>query len=356
MKKISYFELKKNLKYKKRIFVITGKNSYKKSGAQKIFSKLLKNKTTFFYYKKSDYPEFKELLKISKIFQNFDPSLLLAIGGGAVMDYAKIVNIFNYEKNLKKKIIDYKYSYTYKKTKLIAIPTTAGSGAEVTSNAVIYIDNKKYSFENKLLIPNEHYLEPKFILNNPVKIKSSSGFDAIAQAMESMFSKKSNKKSINYANKSLNLSIKYFLDYVKRPNLFNSSKMINASNLAGKAINISKTIAPHAVSYPFTARFGISHGHAVAINFEKFLRFNYLKSIDKKKYKIIFKITKTKNINEFCEWIKYIKKEANLEDNYNVLGINIKKEMKSILNGVNILRLKNNPVKLTRESLKKIII
>ena len=356
MKKISYFELKKSLKYKKKIFVLTGQNSYKKSGAIKIFSKLFKNKTTCFYYKKNDYPEFKELLEISKKYENFNPSLLLAIGGGAVMDYAKIVNILNYEKNLKKKIINYKYPYTYKKSKLIAIPTTAGSGAEVTSNAVIYIDNKKYSFENKLLIPSEHFLEPKFILNNPIKLKSSSGFDTIAQAMESMLSKKSNKKSFAYAYKSLKLSVKYYLDYLKKPNLFNSSKMIIASNLAGKAINISKTIAPHAISYPFTARFGISHGHAVAINFEKIIRFNYLKSTDKKIYKTIFKITKTENINEFCEWVKYIKNMANLEDRYDVLGINIKKEIKYILNGVNTLRLKNNPVKLTREDLKKIII
>ena len=173
--------------------------------------------------------------------------------------------------------------------------------------------------------------------------------------MESMLSKKVIKK-LCICLQVLEAVSKILFGLSKKPNLFNSSKMIIASNLAGKAINISKTIAPHAISYPFTARFGISHGHAVAINFEKIIRFNYLKSTDKKRYKTIFKITKTENINEFCEWVKYLKNMANLEDRYDVLGINIKKEIKYILNGVNTLRLKNNPVKLTREDLKKIII
>ena len=92
--------------------------------------------------------------------------------------------------------------------------------------------------------------------------------------------------------------------------------MLIASNLAGKAINISKTTAPHAVSYPFSTLFGISHGHAVSLTFEKFLFFNY-QNINfsssnfnlKKRYQIIFKSFNVKNINELCNKIKFIKKQ-----------------------------------------------
>ena len=123
-----------------------------------------------------------------------------------------------------------------------------------------------------------------------------------------MISLKSNKTSLYYAKKSLELSITNYLPFIKKPNLENSNKMLISSNLAGKAINISRTTAPHAVSYPFSSMFGISHGHAVSLTFEKFLLFNYLNSNRslssfnlKNRYKIIFELFNVKNINELCK-------------------------------------------------------
>ena len=94
-----------------------------------------------------------------------------------------------------------------KYTKLAVIPTTAGSGAEVTSNAVIYVDGIKHSFESELLIPDNFFLIPEFLISAPNKIKASAGFDAIAQALESLISKKSNIESVGYAEQSLKISI-----------------------------------------------------------------------------------------------------------------------------------------------------
>ncbi|MDA7638946.1 iron-containing alcohol dehydrogenase [Candidatus Pelagibacter sp.] len=102
-------------------------------------------------------------------------------------------------------------------------------------------------------------------------MKASAGFDAIAQALESLVSKKSNEKSVAYASKSLKVSIKSYVSFLNNPSLKNASEMSIAANLAGKAISISKTIVPHAASYPFTSLFNISHGHAVGLFFEKFL-------------------------------------------------------------------------------------
>ena len=81
---------------------------------------------------------------------------------------------------------------------LIAIPTTAGSGAG-NSNTVIYINNVKYSVESKLLRPSYSILIPSLVLKNPLKLKSSSGFDAIAQSLESLISMKSNNQSVKFA-------------------------------------------------------------------------------------------------------------------------------------------------------------
>ena len=135
-----------------------------------------------------------------------------------------------------------------------------------------------------------------------------------------------------------------------------------ASNLAGKAISISKTTAPHAVSYPFTSLFNISHGHAVGLFFESFFEFNY-KNLDKsetnfdlkKRFNLIFEILRVSNIKQFNSKISSIKKKAKLDDNLNNLNINLEKNSKKILSGINLLRLSNNPLKVDSEDIYKII-
>ena len=138
--------------------------------------------------------------------------------------------------------------------------------------------------------------------------------------------------------------------------------MAIASNLAGKAINISKTTAPHAVSYPFTSLFNVSHGHAVGLFFEKFFKFNYENkdksetSFDlKKRFDLIFNLFDVQGINDFNSKISLIKKQAKLEDNLQTLNINIKQSSDDIIKGINLLRLGNNPVKIGEKDIYNII-
>tara|TARA_B100000886_G_scaffold276455_1_gene200402 strand:+ start:6147 stop:7250 length:1104 start_codon:yes stop_codon:yes gene_type:complete len=349
--------LKKNSK--KKILIITGKKSFFGSKANKIFQKY---KVIF---KSKSYPEIEELKSIYFKVKKFSPDIVIAVGGGSVLDYAKIVSILNPEniKNLNQNIKNNNQISNSKNFNLIAIPTTAGSGAEITSNAVIYINKKKFSFEGKNLIPDLFFLCPFFVHNNPFKLKASSGFDAISQSIESILSLRSNKLSLTFAIKSLKLSVKNYINFLHNKSLDRTTSMVLSSHLSGKAISISKTIAPHAISYPFTSIYGLSHGHAVSLNLEKFLYFNYKnirfakKKFDiKRRYKILFQIFSVKSIKELCHKIKIFKKKALLHDDYNKLGINIKKDINNILAGVNILRLKNNPIPLKKEDLKKIIL
>jgi len=358
------FELISFLKKKKirNLFVICGKNSFKNSGAINLFSSIFKSIKVTYYFKKKKVPELNELKSIIKIIKKKKPDMILAIGGGSVIDYAKMASVVDIKKNTEQLIKDYSYSTFKKKTKLVVVPTTAGSGAEVTSNAVIYINKIKYSFENELLIPDYYFLIPELINTSPFEVKSSAGFDAIAQSIESLISKKSNSESVNYATKSLNISLKYFLDFLKKPNLSNAGKMSVAANLAGKAINISKTTAPHALSYPFSSHFNLSHGHAVSLFFEKILKFNF----DNRKYsssnfdlikrfEILFKIFNVNNLSELNSKISNIKRKAKLIDNLKILKIDIKKDTNKIIKGVNLLRLSNNPVRIDQNILIDII-
>ena len=129
--------------------------------------------------------------------------------------------------------------------------------------------------EGKAVKPDYFFLIPKFILNSSKIIKSSAGFDAISQAIESLLSNRSTHQSVIYAKESLKISLVNFQKFVNKPSYDNTMKMSIAANLSGKAISISKTTAPHALSYPFTSYFGIPHGHAVSLTLNDFLKFNY---------------------------------------------------------------------------------
>ena len=181
--------------------------------------------------------------------------------------------------------------------------------------------------------------------------------------MESLMSKKSNEQSVSFAKKSLDLSLNYFTNFLSNPNYQNTCAMSLAANLSGEAINISKTTAPHAVSYPFTSLFNISHGHAVSLTINKFMIFNYknLHSSEvnfdlKERFKILFEKTKSNNISEFDLFLKKIKKTANLEYNFEKLGIDIKLSVPKILENINNQRLSNNPVMVDKEIVKKILL
>ena len=347
----------------KKIFIICGKNSYNKSGADKILNALLKKKQSKFFYKEFAYPDISELKNIILEIKKFSPDLIIAVGGGSVLDYAKIANVLTDCENIKEKIKNSKYEIKKKFTTLVAIPTTAGSGAEVTTNAVIYIDKMKYSVEGPNLRPDYFFLIPELVIGASKKIKSSAGFDAISQAIESIISRKSNEQSLDFAKKSLKISLGSYLDYINNPNNDNTASMCLAANLSGEAISISKTTAPHAVSYPFTSYFNISHGHAVSLTLNEFLLFNFKKkefancSFNlEDRYKTIFEITKTANINDLDLFLKKIKSEASLIDNFQKLDIDIESNLDTILSNINVQRLTNNPINLLIDDIKNILL
>ena len=132
------------------------------SGAESFFKNNFYDKKIKFFAKNSDLPILEELIEINNKIRDFKPDLLLAVGGGTVIDYAKIANVIEAKPELSKLIENYSYPFDGKFTKLAVIPTTAGSGAEVTSNAVIYVEGIKHSFESELLIPDYFFLIPEF--------------------------------------------------------------------------------------------------------------------------------------------------------------------------------------------------
>jgi alcohol dehydrogenase class IV len=345
-----------NKKKIKNILIITGKKSFnfsgfKKLGIYKNFKSIMK-----IFYKKNDIPEINELKFLIKKINLINPDLIIALGGGCVIDYAKLANGLYNVKNLKKRIKNNTLKIDLKKTKILAIPTTAGSGAEVTKFSVIYINKVKYSVEDSLLKPDFFSLIPKLVINSPKTVRSSSGFDAIAQAAESIFSKKANIKSLNYSKQSLYYSIKNFLSFVNSPNLNNAAQMLRAANLSGKAINIARTNAPHALSYFFASKFRIPHGIAVSIFFIEIINFYYLAAYKNndlnliKKFKLFFRTINQNDISRFNDLFKKLLLDSGIKKN-------LEKSLKKIRNQKNVNfyfnldRLNNSPIKILKEDI-----
>jgi len=356
IRKNNLVEFKKILKKDNylKVLVVSGKNSYNKSGAKKILKKILKKKKVYFFFKKNKLPEFEELTGLIKFIKIKKPNLIISIGGGAVMDLTKIANVFVEIKNLKNKIKKQEYVIKEKFCDSIAIPTTAGSGAEVTTNAVIYVNKIKYSIESEKIKPTHSILIPSLILSNTNKTISASSFDALAQAIESMISVKSSNESVQFSKKAIGLFLANYRKFINNRNIMSAYNISLSAYYAGKAISLTKTTAPHAVSYPFTSFFNVDHGHAVSLTLNEFLRFNFEfkdKSITSfnllKRYFVLFNLFKVKNINDLIDKLEEIKNNLKLNDNFDLISKNFKSKIPLIVSNVNVQRLTNNPIRIT---------
>jgi len=264
----------------KNIFLVTGNNSYVSSGAEKALNKILGSYHVKRFHGFETDPKLEEVEDGISLFNQGDYDFMVAIGGGSVIDTAKLINTFSANKG---RPIDYITKELLLKNKgvpLVAIPTTAGSGSEATHFAVIYNDKAKFSVAHENILPDYAILDYQFTKDLPAGITASTGIDALSQAVEACWSINSTEESNKYAQEAILLIQDRLRDAVINIGRKSREEMMKASNLAGKAINITKTTAPHAISYILTSKFGIPHGHAVGLTLGKMLVYNSLVTDD----------------------------------------------------------------------------
>ena len=185
---------------------------------------------------------------------------LVAVGGGSPMDTAKGVKAFwrmEPGDELRSEVKD-------TGVPLIAVPTTAGSGSESTAAAVLYENGVKYSVYHASLRPGFVLLDGSLLSTLPVYQKKCAMLDALCQAVESHWSKRATPQSRALAEAAI-AGILPDIDAYLAGDADAAQRMLNAANLAGQAICITATTAPHAMSYKLTGLYGIPHGHAVAV-------------------------------------------------------------------------------------------
>ena len=186
---------------------------------------------------------------------------IVAVGGGSAMDTAKGVKAFLHApagEELHSAVSDTGIP-------LIAVPTTAGSGSESTPFAVLYENGVKYSVAHESLLPGFVLLDGSLLASLPVYQKKCTLLDALCQALESHWSRKATEESRRLAEAAV-AGILPEIDAYLAGDSAAAQRMLEASNLAGQAIQRTTTTAAHAMSYKLTGLYGIPHGHAVAIS------------------------------------------------------------------------------------------
>ena len=186
---------------------------------------------------------------------------ILACGGGSAIDVAKCIRLFC-ELDFQKK--DFWKDLKPGKLPFIVVPTTAGTGSEATHFAVVYHHGEKLSIGEKNNIPQTVFMDPDVLLSLPVLQKRATFLDAMCHAIESYWSIHATRESRFYAYMALLLIRDKQDEYFNTaPDSESRLSMFMAAYYAGKAINISKTTAGHAMSYKITSYYGIPHGQAV---------------------------------------------------------------------------------------------
>jgi alcohol dehydrogenase len=206
---------------------------------------------------------------------------ILAIGGGSVIDAAKCFSFLLHpdvaDFSLHKHLIDGTSLPDYSPIPIIAVPTTAGSGSEVTPFATVWdLSNKrKYSVASNLLQPESAIVDPSLCSTLPLRTTITSGLDAISHAFESIWNRNASPKSTELATRSLSLAIEALPALAKSTeNQQSRTAMSEASLLAGMAISETRTALAHSMSYPMTATLGVDHGLACSFTLPAILRFN----------------------------------------------------------------------------------
>ncbi|MAG50418.1 alcohol dehydrogenase [archaeon] len=350
----------------KKTFLVTGNKSYNDSGAKQAIEHLLDSYSLTHFQISTSHLELNDILKGLSFFDD-DCGLVAAVGGGSIIDAAKSINIFSAQDGepieylSKDKIID------KKGLPLVAIPTTAGSGSEATHFAVVYVNGIKYSLAHDFLLPNYSIIDPKFVRSMPKNVAANSGIDAFCQAIESYWSINSTEGSRLYSKRAIELILENFVGSVNNPSLSSRKAMVRASNLAGKAINIAKTTACHALSYNFTSQFNIPHGQAVALTISPMLEYNAgVTSLDyNDKRGSSYVVSSIRDLcfmfgvsspEEASNIINCIINNVGLETDVTKLGIDIE-EIRNIIDSVNQERLNNNPRKFkNKDTLEKLFI
>lgn len=338
-----------------RAFIVTDPSMVELGYVDKILYYLRKRKeyvhSEIFSDVESD-PSFDTIHRGVKLMQEFKPDVVIALGGGSPIDAAKGMWLF-YEhpeadpEGMKLKFMDirkrtYKFPKLGIKSKMVAIPTTSGTGSEVTSFAVITDknQNKKYPLADYELTPDVAIVDPDLVMSLPKTITADTGMDVLTHAIESYVSNMASDYTDGLAEKAVELVFKNIREaYNNGSNKEAREKMHNASTIAGMAFTNAFLGINHSLAHKIGAEFHLPHGRINAILLPYVIRYNsqmptkfvsfpkYEYFIADQKYADLSRrmnfpaYTNEEGVNSLIEEIKKLNNDLNIPKSFKEAGI-----------------------------------
>lgn len=305
-------------------------------------------------------PSVSDVYESLKALQKAKLVQIIAIGGGSCIDLAKAISALHYliqEESLSKQTVynvikNKEYLVEHIFIDIIALPTTSGTGSEVTKWATVWdMEHKdKLSVDCVQLFPKVALLIPEFTTSMPKRLTLSTGLDALSHAMEAFWSKNRTPLSQALAISAIN-RVKEYLPKVmsNESDVELRKEMCTASLLAGLAFSITRTTACHSISYPLTMYFGLEHGFAVALTLVQVAERNeaFVPEI-----KQIYSIFGGKS--EFTQWIMNVTSPV-LDLRLSTFGISEKDLNLIVEKTFTQGRMDNNPIVFLPTDVKEIL-
>ncbi|MBY0203788.1 MULTISPECIES: bifunctional acetaldehyde-CoA/alcohol dehydrogenase [Paenibacillus] len=289
------------------------------------------------------------------MMERFQPDCIIALGGGSPMDAAKAMWLF-YEypdtefNNLKQKFMDirkriYKYPRLGSKAKFVAIPTTSGTGSEVTSFAVITDKehgNTKYPLADYELTPDVAIVDPEFVYSLPKTAVADTGMDVLTHAIEAYVSVMANDYTDGLAIKAIQLVFQYLEQSSLQGDKLAREKMHNASTIAGMAFANAFLGINHSLAHKWGGQYHTAHGRTNAILLPHVIRYNakkptkfasfpkYSHFVADERYAEIARIlglparTTEEGVNSLIKAIRDLNKKLGIEESFQEIGFDAK--------------------------------
>ncbi|MBZ9634243.1 1-propanol dehydrogenase PduQ [Clostridium sp. FP1] len=316
-----------------KVFIVTDPFMVKSGAINKITDEVLKGDAKYLIF--SDIlpdPPIEVVVKGIEVMMRFNPEVVIALGGGSAIDAAKAICSFSSK-------VQERIGCGVKNTnkiKFIAIPTTSGTGSEVTSFSVITDASKniKYPLVSDELIPDEAILDAQLVIPVPNFITADTGMDVLTHAIEAYVSTKATDYTDALAEKAIKLVFQNLMRVYKNGNDIEArKKMHNASCIAGIAFNNALLGLNHGMAHIIGGKFHVSHGRANAIVLPHVIEYNgHIKGFNSSDY--------TEAAKRYCEIAK-------------ILGLpssNVRQGVKNLIGAINKLLKELNMPKTLKEA------
>lgn len=224
-------------------------------------------------------PKYSDIKELTRKLNNED--IVVAVGGGSVIDITKGIVAYNsIDQNDELMLAHLVEGQTLPddmiNKKIIAIPTTSGTGSEVTRWGTIWGDDAiKYSVNNNKLFPSVAILDPLLCTSMPEALTLATALDSLSHAMESVWNKSHTHLTDTLARTSIRILRQSLPKVISEPeNIKFRQEVQTAALLSGLTMSTTQTALAHSISYPFTAHYGMPHGFACSFTLAEVARFN----------------------------------------------------------------------------------